>query len=419
MSAPAWERIDRPRPDGWPSADPAVFHGPIGRFVCDAAPHTEADPIAMLATSLIMFGGALNRGPHVLAGNDRHPAALFVVIVGGTSTGAKGTSAAPPRRLFELVDPDYIGARCLSGFGSGESLVDAVRDPDGDDDAGAPPDTRLLVAEPEFARVLNAAGRDGSTLSQVIRDGWDSRPLQARSRARTSVATNHHLAVVGHITPEELRARLSSVETWSGFTNRLLFALSARSQLLPDGGNVPEPVFSDHAAEIRANLEAGRKVGRVERTGEANDYWREVYVALADDEPEGLLGAVVARGAPYVLRLALTYALADGRREIDVEHLAAAHALWRYSRSSAEVIFGDAVGDAVADQLLAAIRRAGPDGLDRTGQSNALGRNHKASRLDAARKHLEDLGQISTKPDPHQTGGRPRHISYVVTKKDE
>lgn len=400
-------------------ADPAVFHGPLGSFVRSAAPHTEADPIAMLATSLAMFGGALNRGPHIVAGNDRHPAALFVVIVGGTSTGAKGTSAAPPRRLFELADPDYIGTRCLSGFGSGESLVDAVRDPEGEDDTDAPSDTRLLVAEPEFARVLNAAGRDGSTLSQVIRDGWDSRPLQARSRARTSVATMHHLAVVGHITPEELRARLSSVETWSGFTNRLLFCLSARSQLLPDGGNVPDALIAEHAALIRANLERARTVGSVERTPAANTYWREVYVDLADDAPEGLLGAVVARGAPYVLRLALTYALADGRREIDVEHLSAARALWRYSRDSAEVIFGDAVGDAVADQLLAAIRRAGADGLDLTGQSNALGRNHKARRLDAARTRLEDLGQIVTRPDPNPSGGRPRHISYAVTRKDE
>ena len=285
MSARAWERIDRPRPDGWPMADPAVFHGPLGSFVRSAAPHTEADPIAMLATSLAMFGGALNRGPHIVAGNDRHPAALFVVIVGGTSTGAKGTSAAPPRRLFELADPDYIGTRCLSGFGSGESLVDAVRDPEGEDDTDAPSDTRLLVAEPEFARVLNAAGRDGSTLSQVIRDGWDSRPLQARSRARTSVATMHHLAVVGHITPEELRARLSSVETWSGFTNRLLFCLSARSQLLPDGGNVPDALIAEHAALIRANLERARTVGSVERTPAANTYWREVYVDLADDAP--------------------------------------------------------------------------------------------------------------------------------------
>jgi hypothetical protein len=49
--------------------------------------------------------------------------------------------------------------RIRSGFGSGEASVDEMRDPT-DDDPG-PDDTRLVIQESEFARLLRVAGRGG------------------------------------------------------------------------------------------------------------------------------------------------------------------------------------------------------------------------------------------------------------------
>ena len=50
----------------------------------------------------------------------------------------------------------------------GEGLIAAVRDVTGDDEWEAP-DKRRLVMEPEFARVLAVAAREGNILSAVLR----------------------------------------------------------------------------------------------------------------------------------------------------------------------------------------------------------------------------------------------------------
>lgn len=368
----------------------------------------------MMITLLAMYGGACNRGPHVLAGNEPHAARLFPVVVGSTGNGGKGTSFAGPRALMERVAADYIGPRSLSGFGSGESLVDAVRDPVDDEDDDAPDDTRLLVLETEYARLLKVASRESSILSPIIRDAWDGRTLQARSRARTSIASQHHIVLIGHVTPEELRMRLADVESWSGFTNRFLFVLSERAQLIPSGGNVPATVIEAHVPLVRDNLARARTAGQVDRTPAAEDYWHDLYVDLADDAPDGLLGAVVARSAPYVLRLSLVYALAAGARQIDLEHVEAAAAMWSYSRSSAAVIFAESTGDPLADKLLAVIEAAGTDGITLADQNRKLGGNYKADRLNLARKLLEHNGKIATRTDDCPTGGRPRTVSVAL-----
>ena len=50
---------------------------------------------------------------------------------------------------------------------------------------------------------------------------------------------------------------------------------------------------------------------------------------------------------------------------IEAELLLATFAIWEYSKDSARYIFGDALGDPVADRILAALKEA-PRGMTRT-----------------------------------------------------
>ena len=106
-----------------PTPNPGMFYGPIGEFALAAAEHTEADAVAILAQGLTAFGVTLNRTAYVRAGDDRHPAALFALIVGTTSKGGKGTSWAVTRDFVSHVNPDLIERRRVGGFGSGEAIV--------------------------------------------------------------------------------------------------------------------------------------------------------------------------------------------------------------------------------------------------------------------------------------------------------
>jgi hypothetical protein len=403
--------------DGWPELDEAAWHGPAGEYARAADSYTEADSVAVLVTILSASGACIGNGPHLVAGNDRHTGSVWPVLVGQTAKGAKGTSWGASRAALRHADPVFFGtdkaSRVLSGFNSGESVVDAIRDPDENDpeDAGAD-DKRLLVYEPEFARLLRAAARDGSTLSMLLRDGWDGGMLQTRARSKVAIATDYHLVTLGHITAEELRRRLDDTESYGGFSNRFLWVCVRRSGRHPEGGNVPEELAERWGAEIRTAIARSCTFGQVQRTEAAKVRWAEVYEALGNDTPGGLLGAVTARAEPMTLRLSLLYALLDGRDAVDVPHVEAAFALWRYSRASAAYVFGESLGDPQADILLAAICQAGVAGLDGTAQRDLFGRHLPGKRLEALRKLLKDRGLIVTIED--KTGGRTRIVSFAT-----
>jgi hypothetical protein len=54
-----------PPPAGWPAPPaPAVYHELLGEIVTRIAPHTEADPVAILTQLLVAFGAAVGRGAH-------------------------------------------------------------------------------------------------------------------------------------------------------------------------------------------------------------------------------------------------------------------------------------------------------------------------------------------------------------------
>ena len=101
-------------------------------------------------------------------------------------------------------------------------------------------DKRLLVIEAEFVRALQVAQRDGSILSAVIREAWDSGNLGIMTRAKKVRATDAHIAILGHITREELVRHLSTTEACNGYANRFLWVHTQRSKKLPFGGNLKE-----------------------------------------------------------------------------------------------------------------------------------------------------------------------------------
>ncbi len=77
----------------------------------------------------------------------RHGPNLFVAIVGDTAKARKGTSWNNVRRIAAVADPEFVDDRIKSGFGSGEALVAEFID------VVNPLDKRLLVQDPEFARL--------------------------------------------------------------------------------------------------------------------------------------------------------------------------------------------------------------------------------------------------------------------------
>jgi len=101
---PSSQPWSAPRPrcmTAWPApiAD-AALHGPAGEFVLRTEPHSEAHPVALLTQFLVAFGTACGRCAHYQVEADRHYSNEFVVLVGPTATGRKGSSWGHVRRLL-------------------------------------------------------------------------------------------------------------------------------------------------------------------------------------------------------------------------------------------------------------------------------------------------------------------------------
>jgi hypothetical protein len=408
----------------WPDPlAPEAFHGLAGEIVRTLEPATEADPAGLLFQFLACFGNVVGRAAHFAVEADRHHTNEFVVLLGRTSKGRKGTSWGHIRKLLEESDPEWERDRVQ--LSSGEGLKWSVRDAIfkreavkekgrvvGHQEVEADPgvsDKRLLVTEPEFAQVLKQCDRQGNILSAVIRLAWDSGNLQSMTKNDAVRATGAHVSLIGHCTCEEVRRYLSVTEMASGFGNRFLWVCVQRSKVLPEGGCPDADVLDELKIRLVEAINFARRVERVGFDAVARAVWHKIYEPLSEGKP-GLAGALLARGEAHVVRLALLYALLDRSDVIQAPHLMAALALWQYVQSSVYSVFGDNLGDPVADDLLQLLRRC-KNGLTRNEIRDYFQRNVSADRIGRALGLL--LQHQLARCVREETAGRPAERWYA------
>jgi hypothetical protein len=408
-----------------------AYHGLLGEIVATIEPHTEADAVAILIQTLVAFGNVLNRGPHFLVEADAHALNLYAVLVGKTAKGRKGTSWGRVRQLFTMADSDWVSLRIHGGLSSGEGLIWNVRDPIFKEvplkedseivkyrtiriDPGVE-DKRLLILESELALVLKILQRDGNTLPAIIRQAWDSGNLRVLTKNNPVAATGAHISIIGHITQDELRKYLGETETANGFANRFLWLCVSRSKFLPQGGQLGDEQLEPLVHRLKAAIQFGRSVGQIRFDGQALELWCKAYVDLSTGHP-GLLGAVTSRADPLVLRLSCLYALLDQSDTICIAHLKAAMEVWRYCFDSARYIFGSALGNPIADKILAVLRGY-PVGMTQTDINELFSNNKKGRDIEQALAFLVSAGLA--RKEEIVTGGRPATRWFAINRTTE
>jgi len=402
------------KPESFPTLHDDAWPGILGEIRSELTGKTEADPNAVLLQLLAAFGNALGRGPHVPVERDRHAGNLFCVLVGSSAKGRKGTSLGLVRDLVAELDLAWNGL-WANGLSSGEGLIFPIRDPretSKEPDPGCP-DKRLLIVETEFGRVLRAFKRESNTLSAILRDAWDGRPLRIMTKTDPMQCREPHVSIVGHITSDELRETMASVDVHNGLFNRFLWAGVRRGTPLPRGGSYNLSQFRPH---LVGALETGKQRGRMDFVDDdAREYWGELYRGALSEDLGGLAGALTARSEPQVLRLALLYAILDGAKGIRARDLGAAAAVWDYCRDSAIWAFGMAnlVNQTQEERILAALGEAGPDGLTGTQVRDLFHRPRDARVWRAPMESLLASGKVRMEKLA-ATGGRPTERYFLV-----
>ena len=336
-----------------PPIPEAAFYGLIGAITKKLDPCTEAHPMGILIELLVAFGNLIGRCAYIQIEDTKHFTNEFMVKVGETSRARKGTGRNRVNALMQQVDPYWVLNRHISGIGSGEIVVHQIRDPrtvyEVDKKTYTTKETvipgvadkRLLVNVGEFQGILAICHRPDTTLSVVLRNGWDSLPMANLVKTDPAKCQEPHLSLDADTTAAELSAQLSQTEKNNGFANRILWVCVWRNRELALGG--PDMDWSAEVPQLREAAEFARGIHRVYLDERARKMWtRTMYPKLERDIP-GVIGAVTGRASAHTLRIALIFALLDKDNYIRIAHLEAAAAVWQYCEDSVYAIFGDMV----------------------------------------------------------------------------
>ena len=371
----------------------------------------EGHPAAIGFTVLVFAGVWLGRQHRVVLGGISHASNLWGVSVGDSSTGAKGTSGRRRSPPAEHDDRPHLGEDTVQGRVRQRSgcSVNTVRD-DGDGR------TEIVITDAEMAAVFRTCAMKDSTLSETLRKAFDGEPLEWRTVGHHDiVASKHHIGVSGAITPDELRLLLDDTAIRNGLGNRFLFLWSHSAEPLPFGGNIDAVRLGAIADVIGERLggDVFQRTYVVRPDTPFGDRWKPWYVERAHGVDHGAVRTLTARMRVHLPRIAAVYAALDGAGQLTAEHFDAARAWTDYGTDTVRLVFGEGV-TGKARKLLEAVRKAGLDGLDGTAQRDLFSKNLEGDELDALRDELEQRGLVWTTTEP--TGGRPRTVSYAVTR---
>lgn len=403
-----------------PKLTSPAFYGLAGEVVKQLLPHTEADEAALLSQILVCFGNAINRTAFFTAEASKHHTNLYVLIVGVSGKGRKGSSLNQIKQLFEFDELlNWKKKSFAKGLSSGEGLIDRVKDivrmDVGDIQILDNNDKRLLCIETEFGNVLQVMKRTGNTLSVVLRDGWDGSNLSTLTKNSPLTATNPHISFIGHITFAELKTSINPVDIKNGLGNRFVFFCSDRSKELPEGFKLDPIKLSGLQDQMRGAYKFVQSLGEKEIgfTEDAKVLWNKIYSTLSNHE-SGIHGDLCGRAEAQVRRIALILSLMNKEQEVGCSALEAALAIWQYSSDSVKYIWGDSFGNPILDRILAVLENF-EDGRSR---SELIKDCHNNYAIGPQLDYLEEVGLILARKK-QGSGNKPITFYYLAKLKNK
>ena len=408
-------------PSEFPIPDPGCYYGLAGRFAFEASRQSEADPIGVLIHLLTWAGAYFGNKAVLRLGDVEAPPRLFSVTA-SSAGGGKGTAAAPVRKL--MLDYVNVNLRKMGlplalyrdgPMSTGEGLAWAVRDPaDTEDDDGNPTDKgvadkRLMILEEEFAAVLQAARREGNTVSAAIRRFWDSGNFSPLTKNNRVTVTDAHVCFVGHITYEELVKRLEQSEYATALASRILWVCVRRTKIVAIPESISVAKMLRYSDEVAKAIQFSSDINELSLSSASLEIWSTLALSLAK-----VNSPMSERARVQVLRIACIFALLDCTDQVTPQHLEAATHLWDYCLGSVAYIFE---GEQNEDEgkIMAALRKHG--GLTTTQiRVNVFQQNIKSAAMNTLLKSLETQGRIrrSVRQRSDGRGGKPATIFELV-----
>ena len=401
------------KPGHGPTWDDDIMYGIAGDIVRKAAEYCEAHPAGMYLDILVSFGNLVGRDPYFNVSSTSHFANEFMVRVGESSVSRKGTGRDVVNEVLKMIDPQWYSACVLSGFGSAEAIINVIRDDsiqsirkknNSFEDILVPgvKDKRLMIREGELASIFQLAGKPESRADVVLRDGWDSKPLNNVVKGKTNGLSNSnacqypHLSISADTTKQELIRKMPAGAESNGFGNRFLYCYVRRVKYCPNGG--PSIDWRPELMRLNEALRNARELKYVGMQGSTRTLWGRMYMEIQKEAAalSGIVASMTARAEPHVRRLALILCLLDGKDAVETYHLHAAKKIWDYCQDSTRYIFGGLTKD--QESILSWLRTSGPVTITQITQQ-LFYKNRKAGWVRLQVNALIATGKIELKED--------------------
>jgi len=258
--------------------------------------------------------------------------------------------------------------------------------------------------------------REGNTLSQILRDGWDGYQIQSHSLAHSLTGSNPTISLIAHTTAAELTKLLKEVNTFNGFSNRFLWVCTRRSKELPFAEPIPDNTYLTIVNKLQDVVNWVNSQGEIRMTllnnmdSEVKAVWEKIYHALTKGGDD-IVSYVTARSETQVIRLMLLYAILDKSAVIRIEHLRAAMAVIERSVQSVKYIYGDYTGDPIQDKIIEGLKKCGP--MTQTEiYRDVFQRNTPAIKIRDALQKLSAKRKITCESEPSK--GRFKKIWKLI-----
>ncbi|WP_449060914.1 hypothetical protein [Planomonospora algeriensis] len=400
-----------------PQVSPVVYSGLLGKVVRTIEPHSEADPVGILGSLLSAFSSAITNLPQVHYGTQSQTLSTWIVLIGNTGMGRKGTATRAALGIVRSALPDWANSTILEGCPqSGPAYVSTLADMNGN----------ALMVEEEFADLLKVSARYKS-FGKAIRRSWEGASISNRTKEAVIHVDAPHVAIIGNVTPAEFGSSIGKADKAGGSLNRFLCLYVSRSKKIKLSEQISSAQWAELVRplvrEFRSAVTFARNVEEVTVSKAALTLWDDKLSEMIDSMTLGResMEQFAARAADYVWRLSALYALADRREEISTTDLEAAVGLVSYMCDSVTYLSpevanaGGSTEESLALRVENFIKAAGEEGVTSTVLLRKYGR--KAAEMNEIISELPNITMTKVQPNG---GGRPALVyRYEVQELEE
>jgi Protein of unknown function (DUF3987)/Bifunctional DNA primase/polymerase, N-terminal len=388
-----------------PELNPICFDNLFGEYanelndLCQA----ETDPVAVMAQAFEIFGCMLDRDVYFVT--EEGPVYLndYLMVVGTSGEGRKGTAWKHAKRLFEQEQRynDIIHGRVDSGEGLLKELDARSAQEFGGDTAS------MLIQDSEAAGLLSKMKIENSTLSQNLIQGWDCSAMSMAKSKDRLVVKKPYVSLVGHIQPEVLKNQLSFQMLHSGLMNRIQFIYVERVRR----NMFAQPMDAENLIRYQeriAEILKSKPRGQLKFDNGAHQILNDFYHSDGISERDHI----------HVMKNASRLSVLDGRLSISRRNVESAIAYQTYVQECRGYLLGDWGPDAeIKDDAEKAIMYVTDmKNVTRTELSQKCFRGHKSSRdLDAIIDYASKNLNLASKSVKIAGAKKPTTVFFVRT----